>query len=291
MEDVLYLHLENEVCVPLYKYYNNLDYAKDAINNHRIHFEKPESYNDIYDSAYYNKKSELLSIKYSGEKMTNLLWLCLDDNDVSSEEFKNKILIPFEKTDEISIGDTIDYISKSFPNIISDTLIKSIRVMIGLDGIKQHSDYLISCFSENKDSILMWSYYADSHKGVCLEFDFGNEVWAKKCNKVQYSNHFNVNSKNNHYFIKSSQWQHEQEWRIVKRGSEYEQMDNIVSIYLGSRMAYEERQEFIKLAIQNKLDLYLVVPNTKEYKLEFRKLIEQGKLLSHCDVIFKGVIK
>ncbi len=30
---------------------------------------------------------------------------------------------------------------------------------------------LVSCFSETCDSILMWSHYADSHKGVCIEFE------------------------------------------------------------------------------------------------------------------------
>lgn len=29
----------------------------------------------------------------------------------------------------------------------------------------------ICCFGGNYDSILMWSHYADSHQGVCLEFD------------------------------------------------------------------------------------------------------------------------
>lgn len=29
----------------------------------------------------------------------------------------------------------------------------------------------ISCFSERKDSLLMWSHYANSHKGFCVEYD------------------------------------------------------------------------------------------------------------------------
>ena len=28
----------------------------------------------------------------------------------------------------------------------------------------------VCCFSEKKDDILMWSHYADGHKGFCLEF-------------------------------------------------------------------------------------------------------------------------
>jgi len=28
----------------------------------------------------------------------------------------------------------------------------------------------ISCFSEKYDNILLWSFYADNHKGICLEY-------------------------------------------------------------------------------------------------------------------------
>ena len=30
----------------------------------------------------------------------------------------------------------------------------------------------VACFSETKESILMWSHYADNHKGFCVEYDF-----------------------------------------------------------------------------------------------------------------------
>ena len=32
-------------------------------------------------------------------------------------------------------------------------------------------DCKMSCFSEIHDSILMWSYYANSHMGICIEYD------------------------------------------------------------------------------------------------------------------------
>ena len=36
--------------------------------------------------------------------------------------------------------------------------------------------YGISCFSYKKDSILMWSNYADSLKGFCIIFDKNNLI-------------------------------------------------------------------------------------------------------------------
>lgn len=41
----------------------------------------------------------------------------------------------------------------------------------------------IACFSQNPRSTLMWSHYAKSHKGICIQFDFsqcpGVLSWAK----------------------------------------------------------------------------------------------------------------
>lgn len=37
----------------------------------------------------------------------------------------------------------------------------------------------ISCFSKRYDSILMWSHYASSHEGVCIEFDETRDILKK----------------------------------------------------------------------------------------------------------------
>jgi hypothetical protein len=40
------------------------------------------------------------------------------------------------------------------------------------DVILKGNNNYIACFSENINSILLWSHYADSHKGFVLEYDF-----------------------------------------------------------------------------------------------------------------------
>jgi Protein of unknown function (DUF2971) len=39
----------------------------------------------------------------------------------------------------------------------------------------------IYCLSSHSDSVLMWSHYADGHKGVCLEFDATLEPIRRAC--------------------------------------------------------------------------------------------------------------
>ncbi len=37
---------------------------------------------------------------------------------------------------------------------------------------KKREEYKLSCFSESHKEVLMWSYYADKHSGICIGFDF-----------------------------------------------------------------------------------------------------------------------
>ena len=53
----------SKVSIPLYKYYGQLEYARSAIENKQIHFENPDSYNDIFDSALKITKQRLYTAK------------------------------------------------------------------------------------------------------------------------------------------------------------------------------------------------------------------------------------
>ena len=98
---------------------------------------------------------------------------------------------------------------------------------------------LIGCFSKRSDSILMWSHYADKHKGVCIEFERPNEgfIDVKYSNKrvsfdIDYAVRLTLGhimakedvDKNDEekvekllapYFTKFSDWQYEEEVRCV----------------------------------------------------------------------------
>lgn len=81
----------------------------------------------------------------------------------------------------------------------------------------------VLCLSEVKDDILMWSHYADSHRGICLEFDGYFEFFAR-AQKVKYpSARPIINPFCQSYeemleaalLTKASHWDYECEWRIV----------------------------------------------------------------------------
>ena len=76
------------------------------------------------------------------------------------------------------------------------------------------------CLSRTYSDILMWAYYADSHKGICVEVEV-NDTNAKKCT-VEYDKH--LYQPQNHstttiYEIMSHKlqpWRNEQEIRYLR---------------------------------------------------------------------------
>lgn len=81
------------------------------------------------------------------------------------------------------------------------------------------------CLSERNDDILMWSHYADSHKGICLEFEAtANTPLFGEAQPVEYTETYTdfpllepSKQVERALLTKSSQWRYEGEWRIIRR--------------------------------------------------------------------------
>jgi Protein of unknown function (DUF2971) len=82
----------------------------------------------------------------------------------------------------------------------------------------------VMCLSEAHDDILMWSHYADSHRGVCLVFDPADPFFAT-AQPVHYREerpsvnplvHSHDQMLDSAMFTKSKHWSYEREWRILQ---------------------------------------------------------------------------
>jgi hypothetical protein len=87
--------------------------------------------------------------------------------------------------------------------------------------------YRVYCLTEKPDSPLMWSHYASSHTGICLEFDARKAPFTEAfppftgglC-KVQYRATYPAyeiiaNGNFSALFTKSEDWSYEAEWRLI----------------------------------------------------------------------------
>lgn len=102
--------------------------------------------------------------------------------------------------------------------------------------VKQAKKFGILCLTENCESILMWSHYANGHRGLCLEFErtpdnllgdhdrTGPVSYARLCpvldNKYQFDEsnlgQFGLELERL-MFVKAKGWRYEREWRTYYR--------------------------------------------------------------------------
>lgn len=156
--------------------------------------------------------------------------------------------------------------------------------------LENHSRRLgIVCLSESPNNILMWSHYADSHRGFCLEFDADILKKAFYCSRVRYRKQYPtfsefVNSSLDeiaHTFVltKSNHWEYEKEVRLVinaqaeaggelRRVVEYP-VEALTGIIFGCNMSDEGKEQIIKAvsSIGANVNLYNCLKSSSSYSV------------------------
>lgn len=146
----------------------------------------------------------------------------------------------------------------------------------------------ITCLSETNDNILMWSHYANNHKGICLEYDFEEINTKYNIFPVIYSNNIcdisNDILNDNYNFIiqkvltKAEDWKYENEWRIVVKNKNESQTGTLIkipkvkAIYMGCRIDEKNQKAIEELAIENGIEIYKMEMSTNEFKLIPKKI-------------------
>lgn len=124
---------------------------------------------------------------------------------------------------------------------------------------KIQDDFLICCFSEIPDSILMWAHYATGHKGFCIKYRFVNKMYMTILNVTYPDNNYfpKINpvlyAKNEDDAVrkmvltKSKHWDYEREWRMIKPNDEnrYEQFppEFIEGVIFGWKMEPKDEEQ------------------------------------------------
>ncbi|WP_316752583.1 DUF2971 domain-containing protein [Pedobacter gandavensis] len=104
----------------------------------------------------------------------------------------------------------------------------------------------VCCFTTDPLSELMWSHYANSAKGVCLEFSFRSSLEiSNKIIPVHYSNkRILVETEINRakaLFQKQIAWSYEKEWRILaNQGYITFNKSNLIGVIFGPRTPVAE---------------------------------------------------
>lgn len=152
----------------------------------------------------------------------------------------------------------------------------------------------ISCFSLSNDVIVMWSHYADKHKGVCLAFnniisprfidlndiDDISEGYVEYSaeNKINYISSDKLTGLKKIFLSKSKSWSHEQEYRylLVNQKNDFYKFSDkfITDIYFGLKTSVEEKEYLINSCRKENLNHLKFHNPTKHFlELSFNQII------------------
>lgn len=171
----------------LYQYRSFNSKSLKLLKTDKIYLSDPNDFNDPYDCAIQLRNGYHIS----DEGMKIVLE---SDPKGFKEEFKltRRQMDKLKKSDKI-IRDLSRFMAKNgnyehenhkdSPKEVRDlSKPKQIREIskslekdfrdhtVNFDKLKEN--LLVSCFSEDNKSILMWSHYAQEHKGFCVQYDF-----------------------------------------------------------------------------------------------------------------------
>ncbi|KKH45723.1 DUF2971 domain-containing protein [Methanosarcina sp. 1.H.A.2.2] len=172
-----------------------------------------------------------------------------------NDPFDTIIDLFFEGTEEdfeFFLGD--DYTEEDFEyfyqNQVKKVSDERFRLIQQKENDKHYNDRLnlmrVLCLSQKKDEILMWSHYANDHKGICLCFEAvekdGDLGFYFDSNflpllEIEYSdiipapiNMFEPNMEGflNFFTTKHSSWSYEKEYRLIDVRNDFENHNHVV---------------------------------------------------------------
>ena len=164
----------------------------------------------------------------------------------------------------------------------------------------------VLCVTEQNDNVVMWSHYADSHKGVCLRLqcipEIDNTLLAAR--KVEYTTEFplfpTLDEHVRYYigeapidfakllykipFMKHQNWSYEREWRVHvphladatgKGYNDWKENPRVFgAMYLGCRIEPVDAVELVGVAKLKypHMEIYQAKASTNKFALEFKKV-------------------
>lgn len=246
----------------LFKYKGINKYTLDGLDAGKIWLNNPDEFNDPYDSGFNVSFNSLLELSKM-EKLQDLL-----------KEYISRL-------QEEGKGDVVTILKDLFKER-EENLIHSFN-----KEAKKHF-HKVFCLSERKDSILMWSHYANNHKGVCIEYIIDENLWKGllfRClfpviyenNLIDITPYIQSSDTWEKFisfllplFYKAEEWSYEKEWRfILSYGIQEHNLFNappVKAVYLGAKISDQDRDLVLDICKKNSFPAFTshLRPNTFE---------------------------
>lgn len=307
----------------LFKYRKFDEYSFDMIKNEYVYLAPASSLDDpfdcltsidlenIYDANSFNLSKEMMeyivdvifSHHHSGEiekqKMLKMIEESTVDgmicNDVLMKELdKNNALTDEQK--HIFLNTMIN-IQNTMSTLTEDDNLKNLFMVL----MQSKEKVGVCSFTTKRDNKPMWSLYADTYKGYCIEYEtpFTRDILPNLC-PVIYTKEFddNIIKKMGKFSLetiirfissgqikteigcfteltctKDSDWGYQDEWRLIGDANSKAKPFKIKNIYLGFDVSKENENKIIEYASPFGFGVYKMDKPSGTKQIKYLKLI------------------
>lgn len=253
----------------IYKYRSwNNPFHKKILTDGEVYLSSPQHFNDPFD---FGIVQNFLTLD-TPEKIERYV----DEGMIKHREFLLRKGIDLEKDREFQLKrlQNLDAYQQEYEHLNSEAVNKS---------------YGVLSLSARWDSILMWSHYADYHKGFNIGYNeakmresglFGKGGPVMYSDEYPYLNVFDTHSiessfKQTHY--KSEEWAYEEEYRLTKLffpkpPTEEDRtvkvpFEFVEEINLGIKISDEDKSEIVKIADKMNIKVFQTQKIPFKFKL------------------------
>lgn len=316
----------------LYKYFPNIEingcnYSIQALENNTVYLQSPIYFDDPYDSLITIDKREFMSrmIDFYAE-LCEYQFISAPGYEQKLNEFSFFIAKELQNGREI---ENIFYLQNIEDKVLHDNILASVllckyciveRYKQDKDKVQKAIDLMIfenydhaqkflcekfriSCFTTTPYSMLMWSHYANGHKGFCIEYDLAaipdSPLFSKlfpviycdeRISLIEQCIEFNTQKVLTNeslwkvfkygLLMKSVDWKYQNEWRYISYDSKYANIGDynckffpVSKVFLGNKMNQDNQQKIVNICRTKGIPFTGVTICNDKYEMQDSKIL------------------
>jgi hypothetical protein len=247
----------------LYKYKPNNNYTSNIIEKGELYFPSVSELNDPFEGS---------------------IPFVFDESELTFENvFLKMHSLAKEMFPEYSEADIYKHVSDNYGKggLFDEKYLKEQTLKIKNEV---ETKFGIYSMTTKKDNLLMWSHYANAHKGICIGFnvkilmDTVKGILKHVCYQMDLPIYRLLGNELDFMqrllLTKSSDWEYENEYRLlvmdVAQKTFNIPFNGIVEIIYGCKMLQPEKDELTKIILKNapNCKIYEAWPSKMEFKLD-----------------------
>ena len=281
-----------------YKSFDEKGYSITILQKDEIRLATPDKFNDPFDCSLTFTMDQFGHVGFHKHLYD---FIKCEFSESKIEELRKSDNFIFDLAKLVAEKDSS--IKKDQVTVFAEKISKFIEneynEMVSMFSSSLKTGIYITSFSESKDSILMWSHYADYHSGFCIEYDFSSLEFSDPRTRLLYPviytdslfdateylrPVFEGGDTYNNLMVtyaaitKSTEWAYEKEWRYVwplgpSDDPQFLLVPKLKAIYLGAKVSNENKENIVKLAAKRGIKVYQMAMKTFEFKLIANELL------------------